>query len=684
MSYAPKRSSIVSSSSVAPKVNARRLSSITLSLGPTTSSNGSVPTGTNGRPSFQPSHVLAGTGALPSIHTAALKSNSLKAGPFPSHQHRTRSLQARLARAFPNLFHNLSSSMPRRRRRISTAFLIVCAGGVLLLICTALLSPRSWSVSISRPNIDPRSIASSAPQALRRLSGRSGSNNKNGPESNLPKATGITVFQLSTKKDPSQTTTTTVYKNRDGTDMDAKTAFLKARDFGAKQCQQAFAPFQKSASRSAASSILQQERDRLQRETWPTIALRDRWDLALSWKRNLKRILPNWKEFSPGWVGQGVVLTAFRDGEGRRTIDNILVQIKLIRSLSSMPIEVWFEQSEDQDGLTGELEELLASWGAVTRFLDQERSMVPDAPIDEDTPAPEISLESPIHPSEIEYFRERSKDLAQRQKALTIAALINSGFEDIVYFSPSTLPMQSPRLILQQPEYTQTGALFWQHPTLTPAHDSPMWAIIQQDCIPTTFEQSWSAFALRHKDAWKSLFLAWHWLTGSRFETYDQILGRDGNDMMRLAYIAVGRPYAMVDRFPQAGLLDMSASKGEGIGCSVGAASVYAAPNTNALIDPVAFRRNQQSQHRLFQKKQRKSSDEGEFFIENQDVMMINLSPESSLVRSGSIGRELHSAIDQALSPRKDASRMLLTDSYLGGSDGRICLRVTRKLRGYY
>ncbi|KAG0365037.1 hypothetical protein BGZ54_006925 [Gamsiella multidivaricata] len=466
-----------------------------------------------------------------------------------------------------------------------------------------------------------------------------------------------------------------VYKNPDGSEMDPRSVFM-IRDFDAPVCQQAFAE-----GEHALPKEIKLERERVRIEDWKQITRENAWTLSLAWKRSLKQILPNWKEYSPGWIGQGIVLSAFPDGDGKDTVSNTLVQIGLIRSISSIPIEVWFERADD---VSEELHEMIASWGAVVRSLNEDTSTVSDAFVqssDSDDLA-SGATNTPISSLNIQGFKSRvGRNPGLLQKAMTVAALINSGFEDIIYFSPSTLPMQSPRIVFQHPDYIRTGAVFWQHPSAVPAHDNPIWPIIQSDCEPTSYEQSWSAFALRHKDSWKSLFLAWHWLTGSDHATYEKLFGQQGNDLLRLAWMAVRRPYKIVDRMPQAGLLDLSRSKGDGVGCNLGS-SLYPALGADVLADPGKYAQDQNRQNRLFQQRYRYGSHD-EFFIENRNVMMVDTSLDSSLVHAGSNDQHIHQALKDALGAHRDPTRLVFTDIYAAGAHGRVCLRITRKLKGH-
>ncbi|KAG0049352.1 hypothetical protein BGZ83_005864 [Gryganskiella cystojenkinii] len=633
MSFNQKRSSV--SSSFSQSVNPRRQSSY--------------------------GHIMAGTGALPSAHTAAIKSslannnnngstgskrpNSLLLNSVQS-QHRNQTLKARVARMCPSLVHG---GTPRRRRGM---LVMLCAGGAIIMIYFLSV----WDVQVSS-----RDLLSSYK--------RSTYNNH-----------GVNKPLAVNKQEPPPPPPV-VYKNPDGTDMDPKSIFM-VRDFGKQACKDAFGSDEKELDEG-----LKEERDQNRAQHWDTLSRTGAWELSLGWKRALKQVLPNFKDYSAGWVGQGVVLTALvqqYDDDYDAKIEDLLLQIKLLRGLSTIPIEVWFESAAD---VTEDLHETLASWGTMIRALDQDYSTVGDAIVESsDNENVTGTMDPAVTLGEIEDFKNQRPSPGQLQKALTIAALINSGFEDIFFLSPTTLPMHSPRVVFQQDDYTRTGAVFWQHPTATPAHDNPIWPIIQADCIPHTHEQSWSAMALRHKDAWKSLFVAWTWLTSDNMNTYETFFGSQGNDILRLAWIANKRQYSLVDFMPAAGLVDLSKAKGEGIGCSVGS-HLYPIPGATVLTDAKLYAQEQKHIQKLFQQSYRYGSHE-EFFIDNNNVMLVDISRDSSLVplstrNEVSNDRHLNRALDRSLTVSKDPSRFLLTDAYAAGSDGRVCLRISRLDKGH-
>ncbi|KAF8941392.1 hypothetical protein BGZ47_007393 [Haplosporangium gracile] len=632
--------------------------------------------GPNPRRQSSYGHIMAGTGGLPSAHTAAIKSaqaaaaaaaassnsnngtangstnsdNSSNKHANPSKrlsnlhllnplqsQHRTQTLKARVARVCPSLVHGHGG---RRRRN---TFVLLCAGGIVVLIYFM----STWNITLSSTVL-------------------------NHPFSTSGGASSQQHQQAAVPAVPTE------YLNPDGTKMDSRSTFM-IRDFGRSACKKAF---DDSQHKETLPEDIRFERERARAQEWNLITKEDAWSMSLTWKREFKRTLPNWKDYNYAWIGQGVVLGAFPDADGKDTVANTLVQIKLIRSLSSIPIEVWFERVAD---ITEETQETIASWGAIIRTLDQVGSTAMDAVVqisDSDANGVLGSLHQAIPPSEIQEFKAKiGQDLGRLQKAMTLAALINSGFEDIFYLSPSTLPMQSPRIIFQREDYLQSGAIFWQHPSSFPAYDSPIWSIAQADCNPSMYEQSWSAFALRHKDSWKGLFLAWHWLTGVESHRYEHLIGTQGNDLLRLAWMALNKQYTNIARMPKAGLLDLSRSKGDGIACNQGA-TLYPAPGAIVLENPKQYAADQRQIQKLFQKSYRYGGHD-ELFVPNHNVMMVDTSLDSGLIHSGSNDQHFHAALDTALMDQKDPTRLLLTDVYAAGSDRRTCLKISRKLKGH-
>lgn len=604
-------------------------------------------------------HIMAGTGGLPSTHTASILAKSTTpastgstntkrfSASHPLHpQHRTQSFKARLARVCPTLVHGTT-------RRQRNALILFCTGGVIVLIYFL----STWDIKLSA-----------------KIIARSSSSSLFSSSSSL--AIGHQQFHSQHNLGHVQAPEI-VYSNPDGTEMDTKSIFL-ARNFGAA-CRTAF-----SVAEQHLDLESKEEREQLRQETWKKLSKNDTYTLSLAWKRSLKSLLPNWKNYISGWIGQGVVLTAFTDGDGQDTTENLKVQIRLIRSMSSIPIEVWFESAED---VTEDLHEFIATFGAIVRTLEHDTSNSVHAVVEVTDPDAVINLGSenpPLRSSNITEFRTQTRNnnsnKAQIQKALTIASLINSGFEEIVYFSPSTLPMQSPRHMFSQADYIKTGALFWQHPTSPPAHDSPIWPVVQADCITSAYQQSWSSFALKHKDAWKALYLAWYWLTGPESAQFEKLVGHQGHDLLRLAWIAARRPYAIVDRMPPMGLKDLSRAKGDGIGCNLGA-HLYPAPHAPVLLDPRGYAQEEKRQVKLFQSGRYGSSYE-DLFVENHNVMFVDTSARG-VVHAGSNDKHLHTALDRELDSFKDMTRLVQTDSYAAGSRDRVCMRIRQMQKGY-
>ncbi|KAG0230572.1 hypothetical protein BGW42_000876 [Actinomortierella wolfii] len=447
--------------------------------------------------------------------------------------------------------------------------------------------------------------------------------------------------------------------------VNPRQAFM-ARDFGAPACQAIFSSIKDKRIKP------DHERDRNRANHWGTMTKDRTWAMQMAWKAKLKTILPNWKEHSRSWIGKGVLLTAFKDEGGQDTVELALIQIKLIRSMSQIPIELWFESAED---VSDEVEEVATMWNAEIRYFDDRLDDFCDSRCVEvsDATEPIPGLVNPaIRFADIERIRHNPYN-TYSIKSLTIAAMINCGFEEFIYYSPAALPMQPPQDVFLEKAYLSTGAVFWQDPSSVPAYDSPIWPIIQSDCITTSFEQSWTVMAFNHQKSWKGLFLAWLWLTGEDARLYQQIFGKEGRDLMRMAWVATRRQYAIVDRMPTVALEDMSRIKGDGIACNIDT-TIYPAISSDVLtMKPSEFSKEQKRQARLSAKKK--------MAIPNRNIFVLDTA-SNSLIGSGGGEIHIHEALDQELGWARDASQHVFTDAYAAGSDDRVCIQIGRRKAG--
>ncbi|KAF9970996.1 hypothetical protein BGZ73_006118 [Actinomortierella ambigua] len=540
-------------------------------------------------------------------------------------RHRNQSFKAHVSRLCPSFFYG-----PARRRAL---WLLCAAGTIVLIYCLS-----SWRVDLS-PSFLSRSSLST--RGDRGSPSRSSSQQYSEPPQDQ-------------QAPPTDVTPETV---------NPRTAFM-ARDFGVQACHATFGAITDKRIK------VNRERDQNRVNHWHEFTKNRTWALQVAWKATLKKILPNWKEHSRSWIGRGVLLTAFTDDEGQSTVERALVQIKLIRSMSQIPIELWFERSQD---VTEEVEEMAAMWNAEIRYFDDRLADYCDSTCvqvsDSTEPIPGL-----VHPAirlaDIDEVRRDSRN-TYSIKTLTIAAMINSGFEEFVYYSPAALPMQPPQTVFLEKSYVSTGAVFWQDPSSLPSPDSPIWPTIHSDCITTSFEQSWTVMALNHQKSWKGLFLAWIWLTGDDAQHYQRIFGKEARDLMRMAWVATRRQYAIVDRMPAVALQDdWSKIKGDGIACNL-ETTLYPAIGSDVLTLPPS----------QFLKLQKKRAYKKTIVPYGNNVFVLDTA-RNSLIGSASGDENIHLAVDEELGWIRDASQHVFTDAYAAGYNGRVCLQLGKRKAG--
>ncbi|KAF9167101.1 hypothetical protein DFQ26_005842 [Actinomortierella ambigua] len=445
--------------------------------------------------------------------------------------------------------------------------------------------------------------------------------------------------------------------------VNPRTAFM-ARDFGVEACHATFDAIKDKRIK------VNRERDLNRANHWQAFTKERTWTLQMAWKATLKQILPNWKEHSRSWIGRGVLLTAFKDDDGQSTVERALIQIKLIRSMSQVPIELWFEQSQD---VTEEIEETAAMWNAEIRYFDDRLADYCDSTCvqmsDSTEPIPGL-VHPAIRKADIERVR-RNPNIAFSIKTLTIAAMINCGFEEFVYYSPASIPMLPPQTVFQEKAYMSTGAVFWQDPSSLPSAESPIWPLIHSDCITTSFEQSWTVMALNHQKSWKGLFLAWIWLTGEDAHLYQQIFGYEARDLMRMAWVATRRQYAIVDRMPVVAVQDdWSRIKGDGIACNL-ETTLYPAIGSDVLTMPPS----------QYLRRQRKLAYKKVVGPHNNNVFAMDIAG-NSLIGSARGDSNIHIALHEQLGWLRDASQHVFTDAYAAGYNGRVCLQLGARQAG--
>ncbi|KAI8388684.1 mannosyltransferase putative-domain-containing protein [Radiomyces spectabilis] len=208
--------------------------------------------------------------------------------------------------------------------------------------------------------------------------------------------------------------------------------------------------------------------------------------------------------------GRGIVLVA----GNRDTFVRALTTVRLLRSLScSLPAEVWHLNDEQP---SKDMVRDLYKAGAVTRDLGDPQLIRP-------------------------VIQRRN---AEKQFQIKAAAIINSGFQEIIYLDSDNIPTQDPSFLFRTANYEATGALFW--PDFWKTHgENKIFDILNIPC-QDEWEQESGQMVIDKRRAWLPLQLAW--FMQQHHEIYFQFLNGD-KDTFKYAWKALGAPYHMVTPF---------------------------------------------------------------------------------------------------------------------------------------
>ncbi|KAH8554605.1 mannosyltransferase putative-domain-containing protein [Umbelopsis sp. PMI_123] len=227
------------------------------------------------------------------------------------------------------------------------------------------------------------------------------------------------------------------------------------------------------------------------------------------WKQFVSNLLP-YSSFQDKYEGSGIVFTA----GNKDTLNRTLTIISILRDYGcNLPVEVW--HLADEVPSIGEVKQLQAL-AAVSKDLS------------------DANLVRPAH---------KKRD-AEKQFQIKAAAIINSGFQKVLYLDSDNIPTRNPEYLFHSKEFEETGALFW--PDFWKTHpENRIFDILDIPCSDT-WEQESGQIYLDKQKAWVPLQLAWY--LQSHHELYFQLLNGD-KDTFKYAWEALGAPYHMAETF---------------------------------------------------------------------------------------------------------------------------------------
>ncbi|KAG0163950.1 hypothetical protein DFQ30_010739, partial [Apophysomyces sp. BC1015] len=208
--------------------------------------------------------------------------------------------------------------------------------------------------------------------------------------------------------------------------------------------------------------------------------------------------------------GRGIVLVA----GNRDTFARALTTIKVLRNYQcTLPIEVW-HLPDEQPSAT--LKDQLTRLDAVPRNL----------------------ATGSVRPV------QQRRHNADKQFQIKAAAILNAGFNHIIYLDSDNIPTRDPSFLFDTSEYMSTGAIFW--PDFWKTHgENKIFDVLGIQC-QDEWEQESGQMVIDKYRSWGPLQLAWY--MQAHYEVYFQFLNGD-KDTFKYAWKALGQAYHMVPTF---------------------------------------------------------------------------------------------------------------------------------------
>ncbi|KAJ1548208.1 hypothetical protein HK096_011548, partial [Nowakowskiella sp. JEL0078] len=118
------------------------------------------------------------------------------------------------------------------------------------------------------------------------------------------------------------------------------------------------------------------------------------------------------------------------------------------------------------------------------------------------------------------------------------AAVLNSGFEDLIFLDVDTFVIRNPEYLFDTPEYQQNGALFWPDYWKTPVY-SPVWR--GQPCVDE-WEQESGVLFINKRRSWKAILLLWFLNRDDELRKWHSDFLHGDKDLFRFSWRAAGIP----------------------------------------------------------------------------------------------------------------------------------------------
>lgn len=228
------------------------------------------------------------------------------------------------------------------------------------------------------------------------------------------------------------------------------------------------------------------------------------------WMDYVNFTMPTWASQKTKFEGRGIVLV----GGNLNTIRGIKTTLSMLREYGcKLPVEVHYLDGELNESDIGNL----TASGVTVRNLGSTTNL---------------------------FAVTKKAGKGGKSFHIKTAAMINSGFKEILYLDSDSMPVRDPTYLFDSPDYLRTGTMFF--PDFWKTHfTNPIWSIVDTPIVDE-WENESGQILLDKESRWDVLLLANHFNRDGDF--YFQLINGD-KDTLRFASKALRKEYYMVETF---------------------------------------------------------------------------------------------------------------------------------------
>ncbi|KAJ3129085.1 hypothetical protein HK098_002677 [Nowakowskiella sp. JEL0407] len=217
-----------------------------------------------------------------------------------------------------------------------------------------------------------------------------------------------------------------------------------------------------------------------------------------------------------GSVNRGIVMTMMES-----QVLYIITSIKILRGYGCfLPIEIWtFAGDMHEETMAPILKLSLPNSPITFREAEDPRNYIP--------------LERGDEESGLAYH-------------VKVAAMVNSGFENVLFMDADTFALQNPEFLFDSEEYKNEGDLFWVDYWKTHT-DNPVWKWMDLPCVDE-WEQESGMMVINRKRSWKALHLLYYISRNNEIRLFHEFLLGD-KDLFRFTWRKTSTPYYFIPHY---------------------------------------------------------------------------------------------------------------------------------------